>query len=141
METGKLVYYKATGWHFEMRDARNETYPTIDEVRKSDNSWELLPREQALLHDNKRGKPELKYIHPDGREAVFDGDTLEPGTDPRYKGTYNYVFPEPLPEPWYDHSSEEWILFDIKGAGHTVLDVAPYIAGGNVRGDDTKPPE
>lgn len=49
-------------------------------------------------HDNKKGKKELKYVHPDGREAVFNGDTGEPMLDPKYKATYNYTTPVPWPK-------------------------------------------
>ncbi|MBI5138070.1 MAG: hypothetical protein HZA24_12145 [Nitrospirae bacterium] len=35
----------------------------------------------------------LAFIFPDGREAVYDGDTGRLITDPRYAGTYNYVTP------------------------------------------------
>ena len=75
-------------------------------------------------HDNKRGKPELKYVLLDSsgwgsREVVFDGDTLEPITDPRYMGTYNYV---------------NFRGTFVTGVGHFLFDMLPYYIGGNVRG-------
>ena len=70
--------------------------------------------------------------NPDGREVVFDGDTHEIVTDPRWMGTYNYVTPAPLPNGFGDvKGALNWAG---QGAGHFFLDVAPYLIGGNVRG-------
>ena len=78
-------------------------------------------------------KPETRNLKPPVRKAFRTGSI--------YKGTYYYVVPDPLPARWYDLSAEEWILFGVKGAGHTGIDVVPYVPGGNVRGDDSKSPE
>ena len=134
---GKWVYSKSTGWHFEGRVARNGTHPTYDQVRTQGSGWQLLGPSQSIYHDNGVGQPELKYIHPSGREAVFDGDTLQPVTDPRYAGTYNYVSPAQAPENWYNVGG--WFDFSMRGAGHLVTDVVPYWLGGNVRGNDPPP--
>ncbi|KAA0542743.1 hypothetical protein FZW96_21230 [Bacillus sp. BGMRC 2118] len=93
-----------------------------------------------MFHDDKYGKKEEKYIHPDGREAVFNGDTTnkkkgtgELVTDPRYVGTYNYVNPSKLPEGNFPKRPEEmldWMVqsrkFVVTNFWHSVLDVAPY---------------
>ena len=50
-----------------------------------------MPADLSVYHDNEIGRPELKYITNDGKEAVFDGDTLQSITAPRYIATYNYV--------------------------------------------------
>ena len=91
----------------------------------------------CIFHDNKVGSPELKYIHPDGREAVFSTDqtgTYQPYTDPRYMATYNYINPAPKGDSWYDVGG--WLNWGVKGVGHGAVDVVPYWFGGNVRGDD-----
>ncbi len=55
--------------------------------------WTELPPSQSVFHDNGTGLPERKFIHVDGREAVYDGDTGQVITDPEVAGTYNYVNP------------------------------------------------
>lgn len=131
------VWNALTGWHFEGRAARNGVHPTYDQARAQGSGWELLGPKQSIYHDNGVGQPELKYIHPSGREAVFNGDTLQPITDPRYAGTYNYVNPAPAPENWYNVGG--WLNFAGRGVGHLVTDVVPYWMGGNVRGNDPPP--
>ena len=68
---GKWVYNKATGWHFEGRSALNGPHPTYGDVTSPNSDWIQLPSEQSIHHDNGVGNPELKFIHPSGREAVF----------------------------------------------------------------------
>ena len=131
------VWNALTGWHFEGRTARNGTPPTYDQARAQGSGWQLLGPAQSIYHDNGVGQPELKYIHPSGREVVFNGDTLQPITDPRYAGTYNYVNPAPAPENWYNVGG--WLSFAGRGVGHLVTDVVPYWMGGNVRGNDPPP--
>ena len=110
------------------RDARNGLNPIYSQVTAPGSGWNLLPPEMSVFHDNKIGKPELKFIHPDGREAVFDGDSLQPMTNPRYKGTFNYVSPVNTPDNWYNVKG--WANFAVKGVGHTVMDVVPYFIVG-----------
>jgi hypothetical protein len=55
-------------------------------------------------------------------------------TDPRYLGTYNYIMPAQPPEDFLDIKG--WKAFAKKGIGHYVVDVLPYLTGGNVRGKD-----
>nr|WP_289057522.1 RHS repeat-associated core domain-containing protein [uncultured Psychrobacter sp.] len=131
---GKAATKALTAWHFEGRDARNGVHPTYAEVDDKKNGWRLLPKEQSVFHDDGVGKPELKYVHPDGREAVFNGDCLCPEIRPQYKATYNYVNPGVVPENWYNIPGWKKYVQDM--VGHGVLDVAPYFGGGNVRGDE-----
>ncbi|WP_283241550.1 RHS repeat-associated core domain-containing protein, partial [Halomonas sp. ATBC28] len=127
------IWRNSTAWHFEGRHCRNTDLPSFKSANSRNSDWILLPESQSIFHDNGIGKPELKFIHPDGREAVFDGDTHELITDPRYMGTYNYVNPSKTPEEWTDFRG--WGDWAIKGVGHGVLDVLPYIPGrNNVRG-------
>lgn len=130
----KGLWKKATGWHFEGRDARNGNLPSYEQATGQGSEWTLLSPEQSIFHDNGVGNPELKFINPDGREAVFNGDTLSLVTDSKYIGTYNYVNPAPVPDKWYDVGG--WGAYAGKGLGHLVLDVVPYAAGGNVRGEN-----
>jgi hypothetical protein len=81
------------------RDVLNSPLPRT--AKKAEASgFELQSRAKSSFHQNMRGKPELKYIHPDGREVIFDGDSGEVVTDPRIKGSFNYG-PNPLsPTHW-----------------------------------------
>ena len=130
--TASSIYHGLTDWHFEGRDALNKPQPTQEELNAADSSWKLLPKEMSVFHDNKVGDPEKKYVHPDGSEAVIDGDTGEHVTDPKYMGTYNYV----NPMAWGDvNGITDVPAFLGKNVGHFFADVVPYFFGGNVRGD------
>ncbi len=85
--------------------------------------WRLLSAKQSIYHNNGVGKPELKYITADGREAVFDGDTLQPVTDPRYMGTYNY---SPLYELPDNAGAIDYLKWANSGLGHFLCDMVPY---------------
>nr|WP_289057531.1 RHS repeat-associated core domain-containing protein [uncultured Psychrobacter sp.] len=130
----KKVAQALTAWHFEGRDARNGLHPTYNEVRNKRNGWSPLSEEQSIFHDDGVGKKELKYVHPDGREAVFNGDCLCPEIRPQYKATYNYINPGVVPENWYNIPGWDKYVKDM--IGHGVVDVLPYLGGGNVRGDE-----
>ncbi|PWQ93240.1 hypothetical protein [Leucothrix pacifica] len=82
----KSLWRRLTGWHFEGRERLNGVHPTYSEVGRRDAGWTLLPESQSVFHDNGHGSPELKYIHRDGREAVFTMDftgQYEPYLDPK----------------------------------------------------------
>ena len=128
----KGLWRKATGWHFEGRDARNGNLPTYDQANSPDSQWQLLSADQSIFHDNGVGNAESKFIHPDGREVVFDGDTRQIITNDQYRGTYNYVNPAPPPTSIWDVGGAA--AYVGRGAGHLLLDVAPYAIGGNARG-------
>ncbi|MGQ7246176.1 RHS repeat-associated core domain-containing protein, partial [Halomonas sp. V046] len=123
------IWRSSTSWHFENRACNNSNLPTYREAVGRNSQWQKLPESQAIFHDNGIGKPEVKFIHPDGREVIFDGDTHEIVTNDKYIGTYNYVNPAPLPT-----SIGEIPNFIEKGGAHLILDVVPYAIGGNVRG-------
>jgi hypothetical protein len=131
-DKGRGAYEAATDWHFEGRDARNGEIPPKEVLDDPSSGWKLLPPSLSTYHQNGEGADELKYIHPDGREAVLDGDTLEPVTDPRWKGTYNYIslMPPDERETIGDHA-EYWA----RRVGHIAADVVPYYIGGNARGE------
>ena len=135
-ETASRFGRWATAGHFENRAARNGNLPSYAQASEEGSQWKLLTAAQSIYHDNGQGQPELKFIHFDGREAVYDGDTLQLVTDPRYVGTYNYVntmsMPAPTGEVFYDTVSAG--MFMAANAGHFVMDVIPYYIGGNVRG-------
>ena len=123
------AYYNATKWHFEDREKKNGTHPTYSEVNDRNSGWNLLPESQSIYHDNGVGKSELKYITDNGREAVFNGDTLEPVTDPRYIATYNYC-------PLYQMPSTgagvlDYVKLAGSGVGHFFADMVPYYLTGN----------
>ncbi|MDX8360782.1 hypothetical protein [Cytobacillus sp. IB215316] len=120
---GNLEFY-----HYEQRDQLNGSHPSYQEVTSKGSEWILLDEDMSVLHDNHQGKPEEKYINPDGREAVFDGDTLEPIADPSIKGTYNYINPALQPEGFPKDKQEilDWVEWISSNAGHAITDVIPY---------------
>ncbi len=121
------AYYSITEWHFEGREQKNGVHPTYEEVSAPGSGWTLLPPEMSIYHDNHRGNPEEKFIHSDGREAVFDGDTHLPITDSELMATYNYVVPCTIPE---DASIGDYLKFAYYGAGHFFADMLPYYITG-----------
>ena len=123
IDKANTLYYNATKWHFEDRIEANGEHPTHEEVNETNSDWRLLPKSESLYHIDDVGKDELKYVHPDGREAVFNGDTLEPMTDPRYMGTYNYVTIQELPE---NAEYRDYIAVAGSYVGHFFADVLPY---------------
>ena len=86
---------------------------------------------------------EVKFVHEDGREAVYyvDGTLV---TKPEFAGTFNYVNARPEPEGLLDiQGIIEWAWF---GAGHLIADVVPFViardaggGNGNSRGDNPGP--
>jgi hypothetical protein len=125
---GRTIREKYEYAHYEKRDAMNDSLPTYKDVTRRNSEWILLPEEQSIFHDNHQGKPEQKFIHPDGREAVYDGDSLELIDEARYKGTYNYINPTIAPEG-FPNSKEDllnWVEYGATGLGHVVTDVVPY---------------
>jgi RHS repeat-associated protein len=138
--TANNIYEKVTESHFEGRDALNVDLPTYDEASKEGSGWTLLSEDLSVYHQNETGSAELKYINEDGREAVytkdFSGDdSYQLYTDPRYKGTYNYVTPANKPEPIKNlkdvpRLTSQAANFLNKGAGHVVKDVVPYYLTG-----------
>lgn len=126
--------------HYELRDSLNGKHPTFEEVESKNSEWILLEPEMSIYHDDGKGARELKYIHPDGREAVFYGGTFEPMMDPRYKGTYNYISPTLMPNGAPDNLSElvDWFEFFTMGAGHVITDVVPYYLVGEKNSRDQR---
>lgn len=94
---------------FEMREARNIKLPPNPELAR-DEGFVLCPPDEAAFHQNGKGKPELKFIHKDGREVVYDGDTHKIITDPRIRGTFNFG-PNPKSVKHYTHDIRLWVKY------------------------------
>ncbi len=105
-DTGEKIRTERREKDMAERDVLNQPLP-LSSQQALDQGFKLLPEELSMLHQNDRGKPELKFIHKDGREIIFDGDSGEIITDPRIKGTYNY---EPAPISW-GHLTKDLIPF------------------------------
>lgn len=89
-----------------------------------------------MYHQNGWEDPELKFVNPDGREAVYTRDfssdhSYQIYRDPRYMGTFNYVTVTPVPTKWYDIVGA--IKFGVTGTGHFFIDMLPYYIWGNTR--------
>ena len=136
--SGLPAYADDMSWHFEDRDAKNVYLPeTIDDVRQRGSQFEEYPASQNKAHDNHIGEPERKFVHPDGREAVYDGDTGKLVTTPKLRGTYNYV------NAWNKNKPTRNLLdsaeYGARWVGHAVTDVIPWMIGGNDRNVDDEP--
>ena len=90
--------------------------------------------DQAAFHQN-GGAEDLKFIHPDGRELVYDGDTNELMTSDAHMGTYNYVnatiHEDPTPSPLESFQNTQ-----TEGSRlHKAYDVDTWVELGNTRAD------
>ena len=143
VEPGSTVW-NLTDWHFEGRSELNTGLPeSIDDAIR-DNGWRRLSPSQSVFHqDPSVVGNEVKFVHEDGREAVYyvDGTLV---TKPEFAGTFNYVNARPEPEGLLDiQGIIEWAWF---GAGHLIADVVPFViardaggGNGNSRGDNPGP--
>ena len=126
---------RLSSWHFEGRDGRNINLPTDLAAAEAADGWVKVDAGQAVLHQDPNTPGEdYKFVHPDGREAVYNSQTGEMVTSDAYRGTYNFVHMPPKPEEWSDVGG--WVEWGARGIGHTVTDVIPWWFGGVVRGDD-----
>ncbi|MEG3618962.1 hypothetical protein V5T82_10895 [Magnetovibrio sp. PR-2] len=123
-------HIKDTYEHFEGREELNKRLPKTEESAVN-SGFALSPEGQDKFHQNGVGKREKKYTHPDGREVVFDGDTGEVVTDPRFKGTYNYVHQEQRPVD--DLDLVGWGKYVKSTVGHAYYDVLPWVRHGTTR--------
>ena len=111
--------------HFEERNVQNSPLPTYEEAKTKGSGWLLCDEKESIFHDNGKGEKEKKYVHPDGREVVFDGDTFEVITDPELMGTYNYG--KYLPEDSYEKTVLGTMDYAVDGISHFWHDVLPYL--------------
>jgi hypothetical protein len=137
------AWHGLTDWHFEDRDRLNGPAPDAGDL-DADHGWTRQPDWMADLHqDESRDGREVKYVNADGRESIRYDDNGEDGgevTDDRYRGTYNYVNPGVWGGDLENKGTvlgvpvggaAEWLA---RGAGHALLDIAPWALGGTVRG-------
>ena len=127
------VKKKLTKKHYEERANKNGIHPTYNQVVSS-SSWTKVSKDQTQYHDDGVGKAELKFTNSDGREAVFNGDTLQPMTDPRYIATYNFCPIQQLPD---SPGLKDYVTYGVTMVGHTWQDVIPYYIWGNSPDDTT----
>ena len=130
------LWHSLTQFHYEDRESLNGQAPSYEEISAPDSGWYLLPPELSIYHDNGKGNPEEKYVHPDGREFVYDGDTKELITDPDLKGTYNYcpaIDPKLRGKPFstdsigsFFGSIGEYTKYVGESVGHFFTDMLPY---------------
>ncbi len=64
------AYDLAQEWHFEERQARNTNLPQYKSVEAKGSEWTMAPEWMNAEHDNGDGLPEIKYMHPDGRDVL-----------------------------------------------------------------------
>ena len=115
--------------HFEVRESRNTDLPTSLGAAISSPDWRELPSDKAIFHDDPNTPcPERKFIHEDGREAVYYPSSGNLVTDPRYRGSYNFVNPAAVNAGLFEKI--------ITNTQHVWFDVVPWLFGGNVRGPE-----
>ena len=142
----KHLWKQATKWHYEDRDAKNKNLPSYDELSRDREDWRLEDEWKSKYHQNGIGRPELKFVNTDGREAVYTKDFSSDGsyelyTDSQYKGTYNYATPSinpSAPDSITDFKGMRNFItggskFLVTGTGHFFCDMLPYYALGNER--------
>ena len=128
LQAAQHVWKEATKWHYEDRDAKNKNLPSYNEVIIDDEAWNDVGEGLAKYHQNGIGSPEMKFTNKDGREAVYTKDFSSDGsyklyTDSRYKGTYNYVTPSPLP-------GVPDSITDFEGIGNLITDGSKFLVTG-----------
>lgn len=74
----------------DLRYKLNQNLPTFEEAVTPGSRWVLQPPDLSKFHDNHVGRPEYKFVHPDGREVVFDGDSKIIISEYPLWGTYNF---------------------------------------------------
>ena len=95
----------------------------------------------ADLHQDGVAGAEIKLVHADGREMIYDGVTFEPIGMERagIMGTFNYVtMPErPAAGAGVWEHAKFGANFVVRGTFHGIVDVLPWkVLGGNVRGSE-----
>ncbi len=108
-------------WHHTVRELLNDPLP--ETPPEGEDGWTELPPNKSIFHDNGDECPERKFVHRDGREAVYDGKTKRLITDSVYKGTYNFINP--------GDKDDRFVVRHLKNLGHGLYDVLPYIIMGN----------
>ena len=91
----------------QLREDLNGPAPTYEEVTRPNSEWVNLTSLENILHGFVTTE---KYVHPDGREFVFDAETKTLVTDGR-RGTFNFAHPR---EEEIRHFSED-ILPHLQG--------------------------
>jgi len=127
--------------HYELRDALNSgaegspaTFDDFEQAYARDE-WKEMKGDQAAFHQNDDGVEDLKFIHPDGRELVYDGATEGLMTDDRYMGTYNYENAT-IPADSTPGPVEAFLNTRTEGSlRHREYDVDTWIELGNTRAD------
>jgi hypothetical protein len=130
IEFAAYVWHNVTEWHYEGRDEKNVVIETPQEIRDSRSENEWRREERDMFHQDGDIFHEEKYTHPDGREVVIDGKSIADGnlqfeTDSKTRGTFNYVDPGTAPDKWYDIGG--LIEYGLRGIGHAVVDIVPYL--------------
>lgn len=75
-----------------VRRTLNQNLPTYVQANAKGSPWiRVTDPTQDVFHQNGIGLTrDIKFYHPDGREVVFDGDTLKIVTNWDVAGTYNF---------------------------------------------------
>ena len=124
--------------HFEVRNSANTGLPPFVQDAIHDEAWTELEEDKAVFHqDPNTPGIERKFIHEDGREAVYYQNSGRLVTDPRYRGTYNFVNPAGVIS--LSPNLEHGIQGAIADVDHFWFDIQPWrsmVYGGTVRGPE-----
>ena len=119
--------------HFELRESENTGLPALLWDAVHDDDWREIGAAQSVLHnDPNTPGVERKFVHEDGREAVYYPNSGRLVTDPRYRGTYNFHNSGTLFTGEFTlHPWGGMLLDDVL---HGLFDVIPWYRNGTVRG-------
>ena len=125
--------------HYDLRQALNVNLPaTLDEMREAvlRGEWEEMSVAQSAFHQNADGVYDPKFIHPDGREAVYDGGSERQTLllEEEFMGTFNYVNGTISSHPNPGIKEMKANISTQGSKAHKVLDVDPWVVLENTRG-------
>ena len=105
-------------------------FGAYEQVTRPGSGWKQMPDWMNEQHQNNKGKREIKFVHPDGQELIFDGDSKKLITKPEIRRTYNYYTPKTL-----DSIKGVKDIQDLAASwrGHILADMIPDIILGTNR--------
>lgn len=86
----KEVFLLSNNTREAIRIALNANLPNLEQAIDVGSPWVEILGGKTSFHQNNIGLDERKFVHPDGREVVYDGDSHQILTD-KFGGTYNFT--------------------------------------------------
>lgn len=112
-----------------LRRELNGNLPSYSQAVDVGSPWVRVPDAQAVLHNNGYGAREIKFIHPDGREVIFDGDSLLIEDNFPFWGTFNFKNPV-VGAPITDSGQVDHLFSDVLPALPNEILIGSALKGG-----------